>query len=78
MIRRHDYAVDVSGGARTAHYLHDHRTFDGVVFSTKRRVYLRGPERQPQRGLAIITADFSNFNLARRPLSALVTGGPGA
>jgi len=65
LIRRHDYTVDVSGGAKAAHYLYDHRTFDGIVFPTKRRVHLRGPDRQPQKELAIISVDFSDFNLSR-------------
>jgi hypothetical protein len=65
LIRRHDYSVDVSGGAKTAHYLFDHRTFDGIVFPTRRRVHLRGPDRQPQRDLVIISADLSDFDLSR-------------
>jgi hypothetical protein len=64
MIRRHDYTVEISGGVATAHYLHDHQRFDGIVFPTRRRVYLRGAGRQPQKNLAVITADLSDFRLS--------------
>lgn len=63
MIRRQDYSVEVSGNPDVAHYLHDHRKFDGIAFPTRRRVYLRGPDLEPQRDLAVITADFSDINL---------------
>jgi hypothetical protein len=65
MIRRHDYTVEISGGVATAHYLYDHQRFDGIVFPTRRRVYLRGADRQPQKNLAVITADLSDFHLSR-------------
>jgi hypothetical protein len=63
LLRRHDYVVEISGGNRVAHYLYDHRTFDGIVFATRRRVYLRNEDGSPQKGLAIISADLSDFHL---------------
>jgi hypothetical protein len=65
LIRRQDYTAEVSGGAKIAHYLHEHRTFDGIVFPTRRRVYLRGPDRRPQKDPVIISADLSDFRLLR-------------
>ena len=65
LIRRQDYTAEVSGGAKVAHYLHDHRAFDGIVFPTRRRVYLRGPDRRPQKDLVVISADLSDFKLLR-------------
>jgi hypothetical protein len=65
MIRRQDYAPDVSGGVKVAHYLHDHQAFDGIVFPTRRRVYLRGPDRRPQKEPVVISADLSDFKLSR-------------
>lgn len=64
LIRRHDYAVDINGGKHVAHYLYDHRIFDGIVFPTKRRVYLRGEDGTPQKGLAVIAVDLDDFQLA--------------
>ena len=41
-IRRHDYTADVIGRyARAVHLCDRHRTFDGLVFPTRRRVYPR-------------------------------------
>jgi hypothetical protein len=39
--RRHDYTVDVNAGAVVAQYTDQHKTFDGFVFPTRRRVYRR-------------------------------------
>ena len=39
LLRRHDYTAEPVGGwAKAAHYCAEHRTFDGLVFPTKRRV----------------------------------------
>jgi hypothetical protein len=65
LIRRHDYTAAVSGDAKVAHYLYDHQIFDGIVFPTRRRVYLRGPDLKPQKDLVIISADLSDFKLSR-------------
>lgn len=65
LIRRHDYTVEISHDAKVAHYLYDHRTFDGIVFPTRRRVYLRGPDLKPQKQFAVISVDLSDFRLSR-------------
>ena len=39
LLRRHDYTVDILGGATGLNYAYDYRTIDGIVFPTKRRVY---------------------------------------
>jgi hypothetical protein len=65
MIRRQDYAPDISGGVQVAHYLHGHQAFDGIVFPTRRRVYLRGADRRPQKEPTVISADLSDFKLSR-------------
>jgi hypothetical protein len=44
LLRRQDYTPEVvSGAARAAHYMEQHREFGGLVFPTKRRVVPRGP-----------------------------------
>lgn len=65
LIRRHDYAPEVSGDVKVAHFLHDHRTIDGIMFPTRRRIYLRGAGRQPQKEPVVISADLSDFKLFR-------------
>lgn len=39
LLRRHDYTVDILGGATGLNYAYDYRTVDGLVIPTKRRVY---------------------------------------
>jgi hypothetical protein len=39
LLRRHDYTVDILGGATGLNYAYDYRTVDGIKFFTKRRVY---------------------------------------
>jgi hypothetical protein len=41
LIRRHDYTVDLLGGAEGVNYASDYRTLDGIVVPTRRRVYPR-------------------------------------
>jgi hypothetical protein len=65
LIRRHDYTAEISGDVQVAHYLDDHQAFDGIVFPTRRRAYLRGPDLKPQKDLVVISADLSDFKLSR-------------
>jgi hypothetical protein len=37
---RMDYSPDVTGKPPVAHYTHDPKTFDGIVFPTRRLVHL--------------------------------------
>ncbi|MGY3587591.1 hypothetical protein ACVIGB_003357 [Bradyrhizobium sp. USDA 4341] len=39
LMRRHDYAVNVMGGATGANYASDYREFQGIKVPTRRKVY---------------------------------------
>jgi hypothetical protein len=39
VLRRHDYTVDILGGAAGLNYASDYRDVDGIMVPTKRRVY---------------------------------------
>ena len=39
LLRRHDYTVDILGGATGLNYASDYRDVDGIIGPTKRRVY---------------------------------------
>jgi hypothetical protein len=65
ILRRHDYSVAISNGAQAAHYLYDHRDFDGIVFPTKRRIYPRSPDLKPIKELLVFAADLDDFTLLR-------------
>jgi hypothetical protein len=47
LLRRFDYSVDHLGGEPEVHYLSDYREFDGIMFPTRRRVYVRNPDGSP-------------------------------
>ncbi len=57
MQRRKDYAPEVYGNHLAAHYTSDPKTFGGLVFPTRRRVYSRNPDGAADFNLAIITID---------------------
>ena len=39
LLRRHDYTVDILGGATGLNYASDYRDVDGIIVPTKRRMY---------------------------------------
>ncbi|MDL2410667.1 hypothetical protein PY650_34890 [Rhizobium calliandrae] len=63
LLRREDYAVEVTQRGPVAHYVDGHQTFDGIVFPTQRRIYPRGPDGAPNKEVVIIAADLSDFKL---------------
>jgi hypothetical protein len=65
LMRRQDYTVDVRQNLVISHYIYDHRTFDGFVFPTRRRIYARGPDRAPLKERLLISADLNDFKLSR-------------
>ena len=58
LIRRHDYTAEPIGSwAKAAHYCLDHRSFDGLVVPTCRRVYPRKPNNQRRAGPLLVWID---------------------
>ena len=47
LIRRHDYEVDVLGGATGAHYVSRYKELGGIVTPTRRRVFALGQNNRP-------------------------------
>jgi hypothetical protein len=45
-LRRHDYAVDVLGGAKGAHYIDDYRDHGGILMPHRCRVYPLGADNR--------------------------------
>jgi hypothetical protein len=63
-LRRNDYTAEVFGGwARGAHYAHDHREFDGIVFPTRRRVYPRTRSGRPLPRPVVVRLDLDDVQL---------------
>jgi hypothetical protein len=54
LLRRMDYAPDVTGNGLIAHYVHDPVTVDGLVFYRRRMVHLRAEDGSADRSWAPI------------------------
>jgi hypothetical protein len=70
LMRRHDYSVDVLGGATAAHYIHNYREVSGIMVPHRRRVYPRAAnnERVPEPVLVSIDIVHANFHAATSTL----------
>ncbi len=56
LLRRLDYTTEVNAGDPVAHYTEGYKTFGGLAFPTRRRVYRRNPGSTPDRSLTAIMA----------------------
>lgn len=58
LLRRHDYEVDISGGAPAVHYLSDHVTVQGITLPTKHMIFVRDADggHQPEPVVVSIVA----------------------
>lgn len=65
LLRRHDYTAEVFGGwATAAHYSSAHRTFSGLVFPTRRRVYPRRADGRPRPFPTLVWIDVDDVQVA--------------
>lgn len=64
LMRRHDYTVDVLGGAQGANYTTDYRDFQGIKVPTRRRIYAydAAMRKVPEPLLVSIDFDDISFN----------------
>ncbi|WP_051105700.1 hypothetical protein [Parafrankia discariae] len=87
LLRRLDYTVDVNANATVAHYTDGHRTFEGLVFPTRRRVYPRRPDRTrigpfpartaaPSPSTSTTSPSSESASDGRLPAGAIATIGP--
>jgi hypothetical protein len=58
-LARIDYEPEVNGGVPTAHYQPAHVAADGLVVTTRHEVYVRKPDRTPDRAQMPISLDMS-------------------
>jgi hypothetical protein len=63
LLRRHDYTVDILGGAKGLNYASDYRNVDGIVFPTKRRVYAYEGDYQPVKDPVLVAIDMGQITL---------------
>jgi hypothetical protein len=63
LLRRHDYTVDILGGARGLNYASDYRDVDGIVIPTTRHVYPWEGDYQRVAEPVLIAIDMDDITL---------------
>ncbi len=61
LMRRHDYAVDVLGGAQAAQYIGDYHDHGGLFAPHRRRVHPRGADNRKIDAPILVTIDVSRL-----------------
>ena len=61
MLRRHDYQVNIAGGFGAAQLTTDYVTANDIRLPTKRRAYMRGPDRRPIVEMLLVSIDISEI-----------------
>jgi hypothetical protein len=60
LLRRHEYTVDILGGAQGVNYAYDYRDFDGIMVPTKRRVFAYDAAKRKIPGLPLVAIDIKD------------------
>jgi hypothetical protein len=63
LLRRHDYTVDILGGATGLNYASDYRDVDGIIVPTKRRVYAYEGDYQLVKEPLLVSIDMGEITL---------------
>jgi hypothetical protein len=63
LLRRHDYTVDILGGATGLNYAMDYRDVDGIIVPTKRRVYAYEGDYQLVKEPLLVAIDMGEITL---------------
>jgi hypothetical protein len=64
LLRRHDYSVDILGGATGLNYATEYREVDGLMFPTKRRVFAYEGDYQRVPEPLLVAVDISRIALS--------------
>jgi hypothetical protein len=64
LLRRHDYSVDILGGATGLNYASDYREVDGLMFPTARRVYPYAGDYELVPEPLLVSVDISQITLS--------------
>jgi hypothetical protein len=63
LLRRHDYTVDILGGATGLNYASDYRDVEGIIVPTKRRVYAYEGDYQLVKEPLLVAIDMGEITL---------------
>jgi len=64
LLRRHDYTVDILGGASGLNYASDYRNVDGIIVPAKRRVYAYEGDYQLVKQPLLVAIDMREITLS--------------
>lgn len=64
LLRRHDYTVDILGGATGLNYASEYRDVGGIVIPTKRRIYAYEGDYQPVWNPLLVRIDMGEITLS--------------
>jgi hypothetical protein len=64
LLRRHDYTVDILGGATGLNYASDYRNVEGIIIPAKRRVYAYEGDYQLIKEPLLVAIDMSEITLS--------------
>jgi hypothetical protein len=63
LLRRHDYTVDILGGATGANYASDYQEARGIMVPTKRRIYARDAKGDKVPEPLLVSIDIASISL---------------
>ena len=66
LLRRHDYTVDILGGATGLNYASDYRNIDGIMIPAKRRVYAYEGDYQLVKEPLLVAIDMGEISLVKQ------------
>jgi hypothetical protein len=61
LFRRHDYDVEIAGGAGGAHFMSDYRQVAGIMIPTSHRIFPRQPDGQALSESLLVSIDVSEL-----------------
>lgn len=64
LMRRHDYTVDILGGATGANYVSEYREFQGIQMPTRRRIYAYDSEMRKVPEPLLVALDFGHIEFS--------------
>ena len=64
LMRRHDYTVDILGGATGANYTTNYREFQGIMMPTTRRIYAYDEAMQKVPEPLLVSLDFGELSFS--------------
>jgi hypothetical protein len=63
LIRRHDYTVDILGGATGLNFASDYRDVDGIIVPAKRRIYAYEGDYQIVKEPLLVSIDLEGIEI---------------